>query len=191
MPSKVMTTAVMVVVCAGLVACSTTQKTGGEGLTSVVAQNVVRIACLRALQDADMSALQAKTVEVKLSGFTDDRNKGILELLFRSRAEAAGARLVPEGKGEVQMEIATMNAGNDAGGSSIPILSRSERTEGTVDVQMSLRELATGNVLVTQQLVGHAKYQQNTVIGFQGAGKYYVQNKGGKFEVVPDPSTYN
>lgn len=169
-------------------ACSTTQKTQGEGLTSVVAQNVVRLACVKGLQEADMSSLNGQPVELKLSGFVDDSNKGILELMFRNKAEEAGARLVPD-NGKLELEVATMTAGNDQGGSHIPILTRSERTEGSVDVQMTIRDIASGQVIHSQPIHGEAKYQQTSVIGFQGDGSYFIKD-GKRFVKVPDPSTY-
>jgi len=104
--------------------------------------------------------------------------------------EESGARIVAADAAEVQAEVATMSAGNDVGGSSFPILSHSERTEGSVDVLLTLRNPKTGEVLSSQPLKGAAKYQQTTVIGLQGSGIYYVKNADGKFEKVPDPSTY-
>lgn len=169
-------------------ACSTTQKTPGGGLTSVVAQNVVRLACVKGLENADMSSLNGQPVELKLTGFVDDSNKGILELMFRSKAEEAGARIVPD-NGKLELEVATMTAGNDQGGSRIPVLTRSERTEGSVDVQMTIRDIVSGQVIHTQPIHGEAKYQQTSVIGFQGDGSYFVKD-GQRFVKVPDPSTY-
>ncbi len=187
---KVTAVVVAALLVAFITGCSTTQKTVGGGLTSAVAQNVVRIACVESLRDVDLTAASGKAVEIKLTGFSDDKNSGILEHLFKTKAEEAGARIVPEGKGDVQLEVATMNAGNDAGQSSFPIISHSERVEGAVDVQMTIRKLDDGAVLTTQPLSGKAKYEQTTVIGIQGRGQYYVKNKDGKFVKVADPSSY-
>lgn len=155
-----------------------------------MAQNVVRISCVQAFRDADFSALDGKATELKLSGFADDKNRGILELTCKSRAEEAGARIVPAGSGEMELEIGTMTAGNDAGRSSFPIISHSERVEGTADLQATIRNLKDGMVVSTQPLKGLAKYQQTTFLGIQGRGNYYVQNGKGKFEKVTDPSAY-
>jgi len=181
---------VMSVVVAVAMGCSTTQKTPGGGLTSVVAQNVVRIACVSALRSADLTSLSGKSVELKLTGFSDEKNKGILELLFRSKMEESGARIVAADAAEIQAEVATMSAGNDQGRSSFPLLSHSERTEGSVDVLLTLRNPKTGEVISSQPLTGAAKYQQTTFIGLQGGGIYYVKTAKGKFEKVPDPTTY-
>lgn len=170
--------------------CSTTQKTPGIGLTSAVAQNVVRIACVKALRDADFSSLEGQPVYLKLTGFADESNRGILEHLFTAEAEKCGARIVSEDKAKLELEVATMSAGNDAGRSSIPIISHSERVEGLVDVQIAVRKCEDRSVLYTQSLHGEAKYQQNTVIGFQGTGHYYVKIAKNKFERVENPATY-
>lgn len=171
-------------------ACSTTQKTTGEGLTSAVAQNVVRIACVEALRDVDLSCCKGVPVEVKLTGFTDEKNAGILEYMFRSKAEQAGARIVPTGQGTYELEVGTLSAGNDAGGSSFPLITRSERVEGGVNVQMSVRNIKDGTVLKSEQVQGKAKYEQTAVVGIQGRGHYFVQNSAGKFVRVDDPATF-
>jgi hypothetical protein len=170
--------------------CSTTQKTMGGGLTSAVAQNVVRIACVEALDGADFSSLKDQNVQLKLTGFADERNRGILELLFRTKAEEAGGKFVSQDSAVLELEIATMSAGNDAGASRIPIIKRSERVEGVVDVQISVRKIDDRVVLHTQKLRGEAKYQQNTVVGFQGSGNYYVKKANGNFDKIEDPTSY-
>ncbi|MGA0104229.1 MAG: hypothetical protein ACO3LH_11035, partial [Steroidobacteraceae bacterium] len=120
--------------------CSTTQKTAGEGMTSVVAQNVVRIALVQGLKDVDFSLVDGRDVVVSLTGFADDRNRGILELLFRTRVEDAGGRLVASQSGaDLQIEVAVLTAGNDQGG-GFGIWLLSERTESLIDLQLTIRD---------------------------------------------------
>jgi hypothetical protein len=173
-----------------IVGCSTTQKTGGAGLVSVVAQNVVRIAGVKAIKEADVSSLSGKATYVKLTGFIDDQNRGFIDHLARSRAEDAGARLVSEDKAQLMLEVVVNSAGNDRGGSRIPVISRSERTEGTVDLDIIIRNTTDGTKILTQNVRGEAKYEQTSVIGIQGSGTYYVKNSKGKYVEVPNPTSY-
>lgn len=158
---------------------------------SVITQNVVRLACVKALKDADFSALDGETVEIKYTGFVDEFNRGILELMFRTKAEQAGARLVSAGRGDFELEVATLNAGNDQGRSRIPIIKRSERTEGTVHVRTTIRDAQDGRVVLTQNLRGESKYEQSKIVGIQTKGRYYVRNLQGRWERINDPQTYN
>lgn len=173
-----------------LPSCASTQKTGGGGLISVVAQNVVRIAGVQAMKGADLSILKDRLTYVKTTGFVDDRNEKFIDNLVRSRAEAAGAKLVREDKAQVVLEVVVNSAGNDQGRSKVPLVMRSERTEGSVDLDLIARDVNNGSRLSTQQVRGEAKYQQSTVIGFQGSGEYYVKNSTGHFDLVKDPSSF-
>lgn len=173
-----------------LPSCASTQKTGGAGLISVVAQNVVRIAGVQAMKGADLSILKDRLTYVKTTGFVDDRNEKFIDNLVRSRAEAAGAKLVREDKSQVVLEVVVNSAGNDQGRSKVPLVMRSERTEGSVDLDLIVRDVNNGSRLSTQQVKGEAKYQQSTVMGFQGSGEYYVKNNQGKFDLVKDPSSF-
>lgn len=170
--------------------CTTTQKTPGAGLRSVVAQNVVRIACVDAFRDADLSMLSGKPVELDLTGFVDDENRGILDLMARSRIEGAGGRVADTGSGELVMELAALAAGNDHGASRIPLIRSAERSEGAVDLNMTIRDARTGNALSAQSLQGMAKYEQRRTFGFETKGRYYLRNDDGKFVRVPDPGSY-
>lgn len=175
---------------AGGFGCSSTQKTGGEGLVSVVAQNVVRIAGIRAMQSADLSAVKGKAAFVKLTGFVDDRNKNFLENLVRSKIEDSGARLVSEDKAAVTVEVVVNSAGNDRGASKVPLLTSSERTEGSVDMELIIRNTADGARLSSQNVSGLAKYEQSSVLGIEGSGVYYVKDAKGDFKEVPNPAAY-
>ncbi len=170
--------------------CSTTQKTPGGGLVSVVTQNVVRIAGVKAIKEADLSSLKGSATYIKLTGFVDEQNRGFIEHLVRSRTEDAGARLVSEDNAQFTLEIVVNNAGNDQGRSNIPIISSSERTEGAVDLDLIIRNTANGTKISTQNIRGEAKYEQTTVIGIQGRGEYYVKDKSSKYVKVPDPASY-
>lgn len=174
----------------GLSGCASTQKTPGGGLRSVVAQNVVRIACVEAFRMADLTALSTRKTEIDLTGFVDDENRGILDLMARSRAEAAGAVLVEQGQGDLVMELAALNAGNDHGSSRIPLIRRAERSEGVVDLTLTIREAKSGQAISTQILKGAAKYEQRQTLGFETKARYYVRDEGGKFVRAAEPETY-
>ncbi len=170
-----------------LAACASVQKTPGGGLTSAVAQNVVRIACFRALEDADFSAIKGRPAKITLTGFADEGNSGILRLLFKTTAEKAGVLFTPTRAPEYEIEVAALAAGNDQGRAS-NIISRSERVEGTVDVEMTIRRLSDGAVLERQSLKGKSRYQQTKTLGILGRGKYYVRNSAGRYVLVADPT---
>jgi len=171
------------------VGCSTTQKTGGVGLVSVVAQNVVRVAGIRAMQDADFTATKGKLSHVKLTGFVDEQNRGFIDNLVRTKVEDAGARLVSEDKAQVLVQVTVNSAGNDSGGSS-RVVASSKRTEGIVDLDLILRDSRDGTKVSTQHVRGEAKYEQSSVMGFQGTGKYFVKERTGEFVEVPNPTNY-
>lgn len=169
--------------------CSTTQKTAGEGMTSVVAQNVVRIAIVQGLRGVDFSLVESKAVMVSLTGFADNRNRGILELLFRSRVEDAGGRLVNNpAAADLQIEVAVLSAGNDQGG-GFGLLLFSERTESLIDLQMTARDRA-GEIQYSQAIKGEAKYEQTSFLVGIDKGRYKVKNENGIWEDVPDPGVY-
>ncbi|MFC1845337.1 hypothetical protein ACFLZ5_11205 [Thermodesulfobacteriota bacterium] len=170
--------------------CSTKQKTMGQGMVSVVAQNVVRIAGIKAMKDANLTAVKGKKTFVKTTGFADDFNRGFIDNLVRSKAEDAGCLLVNENSAEIIIEVAVNSAGNDLGATKIPLLSNSTRTEGTVDLSLTLRDNNSGQRISKQSIIGHSKYEQGEIIGIQGSGQYYVKEKA-KFIKVDNPSSYN
>jgi hypothetical protein len=157
---------------------------------SAVAQNVVRIAGATAMRSADLSIIDGKTAFIKITGFADDRSRGFVDNLVGSRAESAGARLVqnPE-KAQVLLEIAINNAGNDVGASS-HVVTSSERTEGVVDLTLTVRDASTGKRLSSQTVRGEAKYEQTSYLGvYRNDGYYYVKTANG-FDEIRDPASY-
>ncbi|MBI5634641.1 MAG: hypothetical protein HZA15_14320 [Nitrospirae bacterium] len=187
--SSITTLILMVGLISFTAGCSSTQKTGGAGLQSVVTQNVVRIAGVKAMQGANLSPVKGKLLSIKLTGFIDAANQGFIENLVRSRVEDAGGRLVAQDKAAIILEVVVNSAGNDFGTSRVPVISRSERTEGTVDMDLVIRNAADGEKLSSQHVVGEAKYEQTAVLGIEGMGNYYVKEKG-SFTEVPNPSNY-
>ena len=170
--------------------CSTRQKTMGLGMVSVVAQNVVKIAGVKAMKDADLSPVKGKKTYVMTTGFADDFNRGFIENLVRSKAEDAGALLVKKSSADLILEVAVNSAGNDLASTRIPLITKATRTEGTVDLSLTLRDNNTGQRISKQSIIGHAKYEQGEFIGIQGSGQYYVKENG-KYVKVDNPSTYN
>jgi hypothetical protein len=171
-----------------LCACSTTQKTIGQGMTSVVAQNVVRIATVEGLKVADFSAVSGKTVSVVFTGFADDKNRGILELLLTSRVEAVGGRVISDASAaQLRLEIAVLSAGNDQGSGGFII--KSERTESVVDLQLTIRD-KTGDIQYRRAIKGEAKYEQTSFVVGSDRGRYKVKTASGEWEDVPNPSVY-
>ena len=83
---------------ASLSACSTTQKTEGSGLLSVVTQNVLTIAGDAAISQADFSPIKGKGIQIEMSGFVEEKNRGFLSNLVSSKAENAGSLLIRLGK---------------------------------------------------------------------------------------------
>jgi hypothetical protein len=157
--------------------CSTTQKTSGEGLLSVVSQNVLRIAGSRVMEDVDFTGVKGRRVAVELTGFVEDRNRGFLTNLVEVEAESAGALLVRSGDPEISIEVAVNRAGNDAGKSSVPILKASRRTEATVDLTFTIRDAVSGERLSVQRSMAESKYEQSKWVGIiDGKGKYFVRN---------------
>lgn len=164
-----------------LAACSTTQKTGGEGLLSVVTQNVLTIAGNSAMEQADFSLLSGRKVTIELSGFVEERNKGFVTNLVSSKAEASQALLARTGSPDIVLEVVINKAGNDAGSSGVPVLKAARRTEATVDVTLNFRNPATGKRLSQQRVAALSKYEQARWVGFiDGKGAYFVRAASAK-----------
>jgi len=171
-----------------LVGCSTTQKTEGQGMVSVIAQNVVRIAGARAVRDLDLSEVKDRKVFVDVSGFVDDFNKGYILNLIRNEVEASGGTLPNRDQAELLVEVAVNSAGNDRGNSDY-FIGGADRTEGGVDLTITTRNLATGERVARQTIRGQAKYQQGSLLGVTGSGAYFVMD-GGDWDLVEDPARY-
>ncbi len=168
--------------------CSSTQKTAGEGMVSVVAQNVVRIAGGHATKSLDLKEINGQPVFVEVTGFADDFSRGYILNLIRDKVENEGASLVAEGYAKLVVEVAVNAAGNDLGASGY-IVGGSTRSEGTVDLMVTVRNPKTGERLSRQQIVGYAKYQQGTFLGITGSGAYFVLEDD-NWEIVEDPTYY-
>lgn len=159
-----------------LTSCQSTQKTTGEGLISVVAQNVLKIAGNQAIQNADFSTLNNVPVTVELKGFVEEKTEGFIQNLVSSSAEKSGAFLIRNGKPDIIIEAVVNSAGNDQGSSSVPVINRALRTESVVDLTIIFRDPDTGKRLSTQDIRGEAKYEQKTWVGvINETGKYYVK----------------
>ena len=159
-----------------LTSCQSTQKTTGEGLISVVAQNVLKIAGNQAIQNADFSTLNNVPVTVELKGFVEEKTEGFIQNLVSSSAEKSGALLIRNGKPDIIIEAVVNSAGNDQGSSSVPVINRALRTESVVDLTIIFRDPDTGKSLSTQDIRGEAKYEQKTWVGvINESGKYYVK----------------
>lgn len=171
-----------------LMGCSTTQKTAGQGMISVVAQNVVRIAGKEAFTDVDLTEVKDRNVTVLITGFSDEFSSGFIENLSRNAVETSGGKLVGEAYAELIVEVAVNAAGNDLAGNSY-IVGGSARSEGTVDLTLTIRNNKTGDRLSRQQIVGFAKYQQGTFLGIVGSGAYFVL-RDDRWELVDDPTYY-
>jgi hypothetical protein len=168
--------------------CSSTQKTAGEGMVSVVAQNVVRIAGTHAIKNLDIGEVDGQPVFVEVTGFADSFSSGYVLNLLRGEVENQGGRLVAERYAELIVEVAVNAAGNDLGASGY-IIGGSTRSEGTVDLTVSVRNGESGERLSRQQIVGYAKYQQGSFLGITGSGAYFVMDNG-NWEIVRDPTYY-
>jgi hypothetical protein len=156
--------------------CQSTQKTTGEGLISVVAQNVLKIAGNQAIQNANFSNLNNVPVTVELKGFVEEKTEGFIQNLVSSSAEKSGALLIRNGKPDIIIETVVNSAGNDQGSSRVPVINRALRTESVVDLTIIFRDPNTGKRLSTQDVRGEAKYEQKTWVGIiDESGKYYVK----------------
>lgn len=159
-----------------LTACQSTQKTSGEGLISVVAQNVLKLAGEQAIKRVNFSAVSNKPVKVELKGFVEEKTQGFIENLVSSNAETNGALLIRNGEPEIIIETVVNSAGNDQGSSSIPILNRALRTESVVDLTIIFRDANSGKRISTQNIRGESKYEQKRWVGLiDESGKYYVK----------------
>jgi hypothetical protein len=168
--------------------CSSTQKTGGQGMVSVVAQNVVRIAGAKAMRDLQLTELKGKKANVQTTGFVDEFNKGFIQNIMHSHIEASGATLVDRSNAEFVVDVAVNAAGNDNGRSGY-VVGSAERTEGSVDLTITVRNAATGARLSSQNIRGYAKYQQGSFLGISGAGAYFVK-MGDNWVLVEDPARF-
>lgn len=172
-----------------LTSCQSTQKTTGEGLISVVAQNVLKIAGNQAIENANFSNLNNVSVTVELKGFVEQKTEGFIQNLVSSSAEKSGALLIRNGKPDIIIEAVVNSAGNDQGSSRVPVINRALRTESVVDLTIIFRNPDTGKRLSTQNIRGEAKYEQKTWVGIiDESGKYYVKtslsNKEGIGELI-------
>jgi hypothetical protein len=168
-----------------LSACSTTQKTEGSGLLSVVTQNVLTIAGDGALSQADLSPIKGKAIQIEMTGFVEERNRGFLTNLVSAKTEDAGALLVRLGKPDLILEVVVNRAGNDAGKSSVPVLKTSRRTESAVDLTLIVRDPINGQRISTQRVAAQSKYEQSRWVGvFDGSGEYFLRLGYSQQEVV-------
>ena len=159
-----------------ITSCQSTQKTTGEGLISVVAQNVLKLAGNQAIKGANFSSVNNVKVKVELKGFVEEKTKGFIENLVSSNAEKNGALLIRNGEPSIIIEAVVNSAGNDQGSSRIPVINRALRTESVVDLTIVFRNADTGKRISTQDLRGEAKYEQKTWVGIiDESGKYYVK----------------
>ncbi len=171
-----------------LSACSTTEKSSGIGMISVVAQNVVRIAGSKAVRDLNLGEVKGQKVYVDVTGFADDFNRGYISNLLKNEVEKFQGKLVNSQYADYVVDVAVNAAGNDKGGSNY-IIGGAQRTEGSVDLTVTVRSLITGDKISSQIIRGEAKYQQGSIMGITGSGAYFVKNRGG-WEVVDDPARY-
>lgn len=56
-------------------ACQSTQKTTGEGLVSVVAQNVLKLAGDQAIKGANFNTVRGLPVKIELKGFVEKEQR--------------------------------------------------------------------------------------------------------------------
>ena len=171
-----------------LMGCSSTQKTQGQGMVSVVAQNAVRIAGAEAVSKLDISEVYGKPSYVVVTSFADEFNRGYVLNLIRDAAEDAGGQLAEESDANLTVQVAVNAAGNDLGASSY-IIGGSTRSEGSVNLTITVRDASTGARVSRQQIEGYAKYQQGSFLGVTGSGAYFVL-KGDEWVIVRDPAYY-
>jgi hypothetical protein len=172
----------------GLAACSATQKTEGQGMVSVVAQNAVRIAGSEAISKLDLTEVKGKDSYVEVTGFADDFSRGYVLNLVRDAVEDLGGRLVKAEDAEIIVQAAINAAGNDMGANTY-IIGSSARSEGSLNLTITVRDPSTGSRISRQQIEGYAKYQQGSFLGITGSGAYFVL-KDDKWEIVEDPAYY-
>ena len=172
----------------GLSGCSSTQKTQGQGMVSVVAQNAVRIAGAEAVSKLEISEVYGKKSSVVVTGFADEFSRGYVLNLIRDAVEDAGGELQAEANAELVVQVAVNAAGNDLGGSDY-IIGGSQRSEGSINLTITVRDAATGSRVSRQQIEGYAKYQQGSFLGITGSGAYFVL-RGEQWILVSDPAYY-
>jgi len=171
-----------------LVACSSTQKTGGQGMVSVIAQNVVRIAGAKAARDLNLSELKGRKTNLAITGFVNDFNRGFISNLINSQIEITGGKLVDGNNSEYIVDVGVNAAGND-NGSSDYLLGGAERTEGSVDLTVVIRKTNSGERLSSQTIRGYAKYQQSSFLKISGAGAYFYK-QGEEWVIIEDPARF-
>jgi len=171
-----------------LAGCSTTEKTQGMGMVSVIAQNVVRIAGYKALRDLDIAEVANEKTHVEVRGFVNEFNEGFVLNLISDAVEDSNGRLTSKDNATITVEVAVNAAGNDRGSSSY-FIGGSERTEGAMDLTVTIRDTHSGEKLSRQVIRGEAKYQQGSFMGITGGGAYYVREDGG-WEKVENPATF-
>jgi len=171
-----------------LAACSATQKTEGQGMVSVVAQNAVRIAGSEAISKLDLTEVKGKDSYVEVTGFADEFSRGYVLNLVRDAVEDLGGRLVKAEDAEIIVQAAINAAGNDMGANTY-IIGSSARSEGSLNLTITVRDSSTGSRISRQQIEGYAKYQQGSFLGITGSGAYFVL-KDDKWEIVEDPAYY-
>lgn len=167
--------------------CSSTEKVGGAGYTSSVAQNVLRVAGFTALERADLSSIKGKAVQTSVSGFIDQDNQKFTEYLLKTGLQENDVKIV--GKSRYEVELVVHVSGNDRGTSRFPIISRSDRTEGSVDFDLIIKDLRDSTKWTKQRVSAEAKYQQTRYLGvIQPDGKYYVRDLEDNWILVEDVS---
>lgn len=182
---RVFTLCLFLLVSFVMAGCSTTEKVGGEGMTSAVAQNLLRIAAVRALEDANWSPYEGQTVYLHFSGARDARNEPVLRGLVEDRLEQNGARVVSDDElAEIDLEVRILIAGTDRGSSRVPVLRRSERNESIVDLEFRGRR--NEDRMALQSLYAMSKYEQSVTLGFQGRGAYFVRGRDDSFRRIQD-----
>jgi hypothetical protein len=157
-------------------------------MVSVIAQNVVRIAGAKAVRDLDINEVKGKKNFVAVSGFVDSFNEGYVRNLIREQVESDGGYLVERSYAELIVEVAVNATGNDRGISDY-FIGGAERTEGSVDLKITIRNASTGERLSSQVIRGQAKYQQGNFLGITGSGAYFVFENN-EWVLVKDPARY-
>lgn len=157
-------------------------------MVSVIAQNVVRIAGLKAVRDLNLTEVKGQKVHLQTSGFVDEFNKGFINNLFVFQIENVGGRLVDRNNADFLVDVAVNAAGNDNGSSNY-LVGGAERTEGSVDLTVVVRKAATGERLSSQTIRGYAKYQQGSFLRISGSGAYFFK-QGEEWVIIEDPARF-
>jgi hypothetical protein len=173
------------VVIVSVAACSSTQKTGGQGMVSVIAQNVVRIAGAKAVRDLNLSEIKGQKTNLQITGFVNEFNRGFISNLISSQIEIAGGKLADASNSDYVIDVGVNAAGND-NGSSDYLLGGAERTEGSIDLTIMIRKTNSGERFSSQTIRGYAKYQQGSFLKISGAGAYFYK-QGNEWVIIEDP----